>query len=136
MAINARTPKYNWYGTIDLEIEDTNLGWIPFTATPDDTEQTGRDLYARALAGEFGVIGEYVPPEPPPPPSPEELDALADAIADSVMEQNKDAMRAIGETLAEVIFRISNGTVPQNITEGQARQWVKQTFRDKCRNLI
>ncbi len=34
---------------------------VPFAASPDDSEAHGRDLYARALAGEFGTIGAYVP---------------------------------------------------------------------------
>ena len=37
-------------------------GPIPFTASPDDTEEHGRDLFERALAGEFGEIAEYEPP--------------------------------------------------------------------------
>ncbi len=44
--------------TVDFE----GLGPIPFSATPDDTEAHGRDLYARALAGEFGPVAECVAP--------------------------------------------------------------------------
>jgi hypothetical protein len=33
---------------------------MPFGATTYDPEQYGRDLYNRALAGEFGVVGAYV----------------------------------------------------------------------------
>ena len=72
----------------------------------------------------------------PTPPTPAELDAIADALADRVLTQQKDVTRAIGETLAEVIWRVSNGTVPQNITEAQARTWVRDTFRDKYRALL
>lgn len=35
---------------------------VPFTATPHDEFEHGRDLYARLMAGEFGVISAYVPP--------------------------------------------------------------------------
>lgn len=69
-------------------------------------------------------------------PTQQELDAMADALADAVLQQNKDAMRAMGETLAEVIWRVSNGTVPQNVTEAQARTWVRDTFRAKYRALF
>jgi len=31
---------------------------LPFTADPNDTEDHGRDIFARALAGEFGEIAE------------------------------------------------------------------------------
>lgn len=38
------------------------FGAIPFTATPNDVEEHGRDIFARAKAGEFGVIASYVAP--------------------------------------------------------------------------
>jgi hypothetical protein len=49
---------------------------LPFTADPNDPEEHGRDIYAKALAGEFGVIAEYIAPLPlqvPPQPTKEEL---------------------------------------------------------------
>ncbi|WP_261804191.1 tail fiber assembly protein [Serratia marcescens] len=38
---------------------------IPFTASPEDTEEHGRQLYADLVAGEFGVVAPYLPPEIP-----------------------------------------------------------------------
>ena len=38
---------------------------MPFGAMPTDVEAHGRDLYARAIAGEFGVIAPYVAPAQP-----------------------------------------------------------------------
>lgn len=38
---------------------------LPFTATTYDTEAHGRDLHARAKAGEFGEIAPYVKPPMP-----------------------------------------------------------------------
>ena len=35
---------------------------MPFTASPDDVEPHGREIYARAVAGEFGVVAPYVAP--------------------------------------------------------------------------
>lgn len=35
---------------------------IPFTASESDVEEHGRDIYARALAGEFGEILPYTAP--------------------------------------------------------------------------
>lgn len=40
------------------EIDDD----LPFTATPWDTEAHGQEIYAKALAGEYGEIAEYIPP--------------------------------------------------------------------------
>jgi hypothetical protein len=38
---------------------------IPFTASPKDPEAHGREIYERAINGEFGPIAEYVEPIPP-----------------------------------------------------------------------
>lgn len=52
---------------------------VPFTADPNDCEEHGRDLYARAVAGEFGEVAEYVLP---PPPTEEEMAAEVRAERD------------------------------------------------------
>ena len=45
-----------------MEIEHPTYGWIPFTASPNDTEQLGKDLYAQAIAGTLGTIAAADPP--------------------------------------------------------------------------
>jgi len=43
-------------------------GWdaeLPFTATKDDPEAHGQQIYQNILAGVYGEIAEFVPPEPP-----------------------------------------------------------------------
>lgn len=45
---------------IDLEIDHPEYGWILFTASPNDVEEYGRQLYAEAAAGQFGPVAEYV----------------------------------------------------------------------------
>ena len=45
-----------------MEINQPKYGWIPFHATPNDSEPHGRELYANAIAGEYGEIAPYVPP--------------------------------------------------------------------------
>jgi hypothetical protein len=35
---------------------------LPFGASPNDCEEHGRELFARAKAGEFGTVAPYVPP--------------------------------------------------------------------------
>jgi hypothetical protein len=54
-----RNPKYNRHGTIDCEINHEKFGWIPFTASPDDIEQKGRDLYEVLVKGN---VAPYVAP--------------------------------------------------------------------------
>ena len=59
-----RNPSYNAFGTIDCEINHPKLGWIPFTASPGDVEEFGREIHARIMSGEAGQIAQYVAPEP------------------------------------------------------------------------
>ena len=47
--MNYRNPQYNHFGTVDCEIEHPTYGWMPFTASSDDPEEHGRELYARIL---------------------------------------------------------------------------------------
>lgn len=60
--MQARNPKYNATSSIDMEIDHPIYGWIPFTASPDDPEQQGKDMYAQAIAGDFGAIAAYAAP--------------------------------------------------------------------------
>ena len=62
--MDARNPKYNVNGSVDVEINHPDFGWIPFTASPDDPEELGRTLYTQVVAGAFGTISPYVAPQP------------------------------------------------------------------------
>ncbi len=55
-----RNATYNRHGTIDCEINHEKFGWIPFTASPDDVEELGKEVYATALKGN---VAPYVEPE-------------------------------------------------------------------------
>lgn len=58
--MNYRNARYNRRGTIDVEIEHPAYGRIPFTASPDDPEPKGREIYAALVAD--GNIAPYEPP--------------------------------------------------------------------------
>lgn len=64
---NVRNPKWANYKqtTIDVEVDFDHLEeeYVPFTADPNDVEPHGVEIYNRAIAGEFGVIGDWIPPE-------------------------------------------------------------------------
>lgn len=66
--LNARDPVWNDAAQTSLNLwvtfEETaqTLGEMPFTASPADNEEYGRDLFARAVALEFGPIA--APSEP------------------------------------------------------------------------
>jgi len=83
---NARTPKWaNESNTlIDLVVRFSEIDEdLPFTASPNDVEEHGRDLFARAVAGEFGSIAAYVAPVivTPPAPTKEQLLAQLNALS-------------------------------------------------------
>ncbi len=65
--MEARNAQHQSGGRIDLEYNHPSFGWIPFTADANDNEALGRELHARAMAGEFGPIAEYVPASTPVP---------------------------------------------------------------------
>lgn len=44
---------------------DTVPVYLPFTATSYDPEPHGREIYNQLIAGDWGPIAPYVPPEPP-----------------------------------------------------------------------
>ena len=44
--IEYKNPRYNANGTIDVDINHPAFGWIPFTASPDDVEPHGRQIFA------------------------------------------------------------------------------------------
>lgn len=84
-----RNQQFNAHGTIDLEINHPHYGWVPFTASPDDVEEHGRDLYARAVAGEFGEIAPYVAPVPTPEQTIAKYEAALDQHLNSVAQAHR-----------------------------------------------
>lgn len=51
---------------IDCTVSHPKFGVIPFTAAENDSEEHCRTLFAQLVAGEHGLIAEYVPPPPEP----------------------------------------------------------------------
>lgn len=51
---------------INVVLNTDDYGEIPFSASPDDVEAYGREIFEDAVAGKFGTIAEYVAPPPPP----------------------------------------------------------------------
>lgn len=63
MKYEIRNARATASAAIDVEWNHPQYGWIPFTASPDDAMQYGREIYAQALQGEI-EIAPYVPPAP------------------------------------------------------------------------
>jgi hypothetical protein len=58
--------------------------WSPFGANPLDHYEHGREIFAKAVAGEFGEIAEYIPPPPPPLPKAKLFDPTIDVTPTEV----------------------------------------------------
>jgi hypothetical protein len=67
MKINsAKNPQWGNTGhtviCLEVDFDDIPDAFIPFTASATYDMLYGRELFARAVNGEFGVVGEYVAP--------------------------------------------------------------------------
>lgn len=69
---------------INLKVTFDNIPEHTFTADPKDCEAHGRDIFERAVAGEFGDVAEY---EPPPPPTVEEQSAIVREQRDRLLAE-------------------------------------------------
>ena len=53
------------HSSIECEVmfdDITSEEWTPFGANPNDHYEHGREIFAKAIAGEFGVVAEYMAP--------------------------------------------------------------------------
>jgi len=85
--ISAKNPKWTdvKHTRIDLITTFNNIpDEIPFTADPKDCEAHGRDIFQRAVKGEFGPVAEY---EPPPPPTYEEQSTIVREKRDRLLTE-------------------------------------------------
>jgi len=63
--METRNATYNAFGGIDCEVNHPQFGWIPFTASTDDVEHFGCELYSQIKSS----AATYVAPPPPPAPT-------------------------------------------------------------------
>lgn len=68
---------------------------VQFTASRDDVEEHGREIFDLASAGEFGPVGDYVAPFIPPKQKVLNTDSLAQALVDAgkLTQQQVDAAK-------------------------------------------
>lgn len=105
--MNIRNAKYAANGMIDCEYEHPKYGWIPFAASPDDVEETGREIYALAVAGDVA---------PMPEPSKDEMDAKAKRIKDIADEE---------AAKADEKLKAFSGMSPDEV-----RAWIGKNVKD------
>lgn len=103
--ITVQNPTYTESGNIDLTVLFAEIGEpVPFTASMHDTEPHGRELYTRAMQGEFGPVAPYQAPVIP----------ISDIVAAKLEAINEGKNKALdggfrftigeGEGSREVIF--------------------------------
>lgn len=93
---------------------------MPFTATADDMEEHGRELYVRALHGEYGEIAVVAAPEPTDAQQQARLDGAMKQAA-AIMAPLEDAEKLGIITQAEIerltawrIYRVALYRLPQS----------------------
>ena len=63
---NARNPEWGnaAKNIINIEVNFSHLAeeYVPFSANPLDSMSYGVEIYNKAVAGDFGTIGDYTPP--------------------------------------------------------------------------
>jgi hypothetical protein len=55
------------HSSIECEVmfdDVTDEDWTPFGANPNDHYEHGREIFERAVKGEFGEVAEYIAPRP------------------------------------------------------------------------
>jgi len=113
--MNIRNARFNQFGGIDCEVEARGE-WVPFTASEDDSEAFGRQVYA-AAAADSGTAA-YVAPDPEPEPDPSI--ALAQARAAASMSRLNFAKLALREgwiTAAEAKAWVPGNALPKIVTD-------------------
>ena len=120
-----RNAQYNADGTIDVEWNHPDYGWIPFTASPDDVTEYGRELFSRASAGEFGEVAEYVAPPVSHAQLVEAIEAKRDAALAAGVVHEGTRFYADDTFLTELLGRIMgyqagvySGSLPVRTKDG------------------
>lgn len=90
----ARNPK--WvdanHNMIDLEVDFVPIDeeWLPYTCSPNDVVAHSRELYRRAVDGEFGQIADepvYTDDDRWTPVTTEEVDVSKEALVQILLEK-------------------------------------------------
>jgi Arc/MetJ-type ribon-helix-helix transcriptional regulator len=91
--MNIRNAKYNENGAIDCEIEHPEFGWIPFTASPDDVEQHGRDIYEALI--DAGNVSEYAEPVKTAVQLTQEFEIIKEQQKERLRTEKLDSMLSV-----------------------------------------
>lgn len=126
MAMEFRNPRYaNAEGSaIDMEINHPDYGWIPFTASRDDQEEHGRELFDLAVAG--GAVEAYVPP------TPEEQRAAMPSLSAAKYRQGLLSVGHNPQEVTDAIAALPNGPEKDSI----AIEWEYATSFERLQQFV
>lgn len=123
MPYKIRNARYNHASTIDLELFTEEFGWLPFTASPNDIEQVGQEVYEQAKKGQ---VAAYVPP------SSEELRA---ALPRLTRRQFKLGLLEHGITSDQILATIN--AMPDGMEKEVAKiEWEDATTFERGHPLV
>ena len=111
-----RNAQFNQFGTIDCEIQHPKYGWIPFTASPDDPEPLGAEVFEAAK-------DSAAPYTPPPAPTPQEILAAERAAMICTPAQMELALHRMG--LLDQVRTIAEGDPEAAIVWRRATSMVR-----------
>ena len=100
-------------GRIDCEIDHPQFGWIPFTASPDDPEEFGRELFAELES----KAAAYVPHKVTAEDVAAELAQRRTSASMSRLDFAKLALREGWITAAEAKAWVPGNALPQIVTD-------------------
>ena len=100
-------------GRIDCEIDHPQFGWIPFTASPDDPEEFGRELFAELES----KAAAYVPHKVTAEDVAAELAQRRTSASMSRLNFAKLALREGWITSAEAKAWVPGNALPQIVTD-------------------
>lgn len=116
---NVRNPVWSnpEHTAVDLEVDfdEEDEEYVPFTASPNDSEAYGVELYNNAIAGNYGPIGDKPLPE--------------DIVGDAAMEQ----LRIERTNLLTQTDYIEMPTKWATLTSDQQAEWA--AYRNALRDL-
>lgn len=108
--------------SLDMEVAFAHLPgqFVAFTARKDDSAAHGRELYSRAVFGEFGPIEVIIPPPPTEAEQQARLNALIkQAAANMAPLLDAEALGIINDTEREQLtawqrYRVALYRLPQS----------------------
>jgi hypothetical protein len=102
---------------MEVDFDELDDEFVPFAADPNDVEPHGRKLYADALAGVYGEVGEFLPPP----------DITGDEAMDMLRRMRDDKLTR------DVDPVVSNPLRWEDLTAAQQDEW--RTYRNALLDL-